>query len=489
MLRVLIANRGEIAVRIARTVRELGWTPITIYEDEDKTSPHVRAGRVSVKVDSYTDPDSIIEAAHKTNADIIHPGYGFLSENPSFAKKVLDNGIAWAGPSPQVMALLADKQRIREIAEKLGIPVLPWCSSRRVNLRSCVEEIGYPVIVKAVNAGGGRGQRIVHNPDELEEALEMASREAGGGEVIVEKYIHDARHIEVQILGDHYGDAIHLYERECSIQRRRQKIIEEAPSPLVERLKIRDVLTGYALKIAYATRYDNAGTIEFIYDPSTKTTYILESNTRLQVEHPVTELITGVDIVKQQLLIAIDKPLLLRQDEVTARGWAIEARIYAEDPLNYFTPTNGTVTAYRLPRDNPWIRVDHALSVGLRVNPKYDTLLAKIIAWGIDRAEALRRLELALAMTYVAGVKTNIDALRELIRDTVFRKAEYTTQHLEKTYKELKRKIQERLKTIANIASRIGARARARRLLQPRGEAWLSYGWLAARTPLHHPQY
>ncbi|NPA05624.1 MAG: ATP-grasp domain-containing protein [Crenarchaeota archaeon] len=485
MLRVLIANRGEIAVRIARTVRELGWIPITVYEEEDKTSPHVKAGRQAVKIDSYTNPHSIIDAALKTEADIIHPGYGFLSENPSFAKMVLDHGIAWAGPSPQVMALLADKQRIREIAEKLGVPVLPWCSSRQVNLRSCVEEIGYPVIVKAVNAGGGRGQRIVHNPDELEEALEMASREAGGGEVIVEKYINNARHIEVQILGDHYGDVIHLYERECSIQRRRQKIIEEAPSPLVEKMKIRETVTGYALRIAQATSYDNAGTIEFIYDPSSKTTYILESNTRLQVEHPVTELVTGIDIVKQQLLIAVDKPLLIRQYEVTLRGWAIEARIYAEDPLNYFTPTDGVVRDYKLPRDNPWIRIDHALARGLRVNPKYDTLLAKVIAWGMDRAEALRRLELALASTYIAGVRTNIEALRELIRDAVFRRAEYTTQHLEKTYRELKKRIQDRLRTLASIASRIGARTRTRRLLQPRVEAWLSYGWLAARTTTH----
>jgi acetyl/propionyl-CoA carboxylase alpha subunit len=482
--RVLIANRGEIAIRIARAVRELGWEPITVYAPDDAASPHVRAGRISIPVPSYTDADAIVEAAVKAGADIVHPGYGFLAENPHFARKVLDAGISWAGPDPKAMEVLGDKKLAKETAEKAGVPTLPWCEARseREAVR-CAERIGYPVILKASKAGGGRGLRVASSPEEVERAFRLISLEAergfGKGSVIfVEKYIENPRHIEVQVLGDMYGSIIHLYERECSIQRRRQKIIEEAPSPYVERNpSLRQALTDYALRLAESVNYYSAGTVEFVANGGKA--YFIEANTRLQVEHGVTEAVTGVDIVKMQLLVADGKELGLRQEDVKVRGWAIEARVYAEDPESGFTASEGVLTRVRFPHA-PGLRIDHGVEEGLRVTSRYDTLLAKIIAWGSSRGEALARLRAALAETVIAGVKTNLDLLRVIVEQPWFARGEYHTRLLEERLEKLLEEVRARRTAIMELVSAIRSRLVhvGEKLAAGRtGMVMLSHGW------------
>ncbi|HIP65481.1 MAG TPA: ATP-grasp domain-containing protein [Pyrodictium sp.] len=486
---LLIANRGEVVVRVAKTARELGWKIATIYEPDDRQSPHIRVGDIAVEVDSYTSIDSVVEAALRVGADIVHPGYGFLSENPEFAKKLLDLGISWAGPSPEKMRLLGDKIEARRLAEQAGVPVLPWCEALDVgDALRCAEDIGYPVVVKASNTGGGRGQRIARNGEELVKAFQLVALEARGWgkpRIFVEKFVENARHVEVQILADRYGSVVHLYERECSVQRRRQKIVEEAPSPLTaRRKKLRSELLDYALKLSEYAGYDGIGTLEFIYDPKSDQFYFIEANTRLQVEHGVTEMVTGVDIVKHQLLTGLEKPLSLRQSEITVRGWAVEARVYAEKVLSDFAPAEGVVTKLRMP-SGPWLRVDSIVEEGYHVNPKYDTLLAKIIAWGSDRLEAVKRLEIALKETVIGGVETNLDLLRELLASEEFVKADYHTLFLEKTLDRIRRKISEKLQILKEIVSRINM-PQLLHMKTPnvrlQGIRWRTYGWLAAST-------
>ncbi|ALL01285.1 Pyruvate carboxyl transferase subunit A [Pyrodictium delaneyi] len=458
--RVLIAARGEIAVRVARAARELGWEPITIYEDADRSSPHVRAGVVSVPVKSYTDMDSIIDAALKTGADIVHPGYGFLSESPEFAERVLDAGISWAGPHPKAMRMLGDKASAKALAEKLGVPTLPWCRAESPEeAEACAEKIGYPVVLKASRAGGGRGMRVARRPGEAASLYKLVAIESrlgfgSGGEVYVERYIEGPRHIEVQVLGDEDGRILHLYERECSLQRRRQKIVEEAPSPFVQRLPgLRNRLLGYALFLAESVGYTSAGTIEFIVDRDGNA-YFIEANTRLQVEHGVTEEVTGVDIVKMQLLVAAGGRLPLRQENIGLHGWAIEARIYAEDPWAGFQASEGVVTRYREPR-GPGVRVDSGVEEGQRVSSRYDTLLAKVIARGMDRGEAIARLRTALQEMVVSGVETNLDLLRVVVGSSWFADGEYSTTLLEEKLPELLREAEERRALVAAIASQL----------------------------------
>ncbi|RUM46676.1 MAG: biotin carboxylase [Hyperthermus sp.] len=481
-MRVFIAARGEVAIRVAKAVRELGWLPITVYTDEDRVSPHVSAGWLAVKVDSYTDPDELVEAAISAEADIVHPGYGFLSEKPEFAEKVLDAGIAWAGPSPKAMRLLGDKLEAKRLAEKVGVPTLQWCTANNPSQAArCVEKIGSPVVLKAPRAGGGRGLRIAYNPWEAAKLYRIVVREASNGfgdsvsSIVVERFIESPRHIEVQVVGDADGHVIHLYERECSIQRRRQKIIEEAPSPFAERVRgLREQLLDYALRLAEEVEYSSAGTVEFIVDASGNP-FFIEANTRLQVEHGVTELVTGVDIVKSQLIVAAGRKLAYRQEDVKIRGWAIEARIYAEDPWRGFAISTGTIEAVRFPQ-NPWLRIDHSIVEGLRVSASFDTLLAKIIAYGWDRGEALERLSTALMDTVIAGIETNIDLLRVLVRKDWFINANFTTQTLEQNLAKLLEEAKQRRMLVSQIAERIGL------LPQPHPrqhllEAPLSHGW------------
>ena len=486
---LLIANRGEIVVRVARTARELGWKVATIYEPDDRWSPHVRVGDVALEVDSYTNVDSVAEAALRAGADIVHPGYGFLSENPEFAKKLLDLGISWAGPSPEKMRLLGDKVEARRLAEQAGVPVLPWCEVTDLSeALQCAENIGYPVVVKASNTGGGRGQRIARNSEELVRAFQLVGLEAKGWgrpRIFIEKFVKNARHVEVQILADRYGTIVHLYERECSIQRRRQKIVEEAPSPLtVRKERLREELLNYALRLSEHAGYDGIGTLEFIYDPESDQFYFIEANTRLQVEHGVTEMVTGIDIVKHQLLTGLEKPLRLRQSEITIRGWAVEARVYAEKILDGFAPAEGTVTKLRMP-SSPWLRIGSIVEEGYHVNPKYDTLLAKIIAWGSNRLEAIRRLEVALKETVIGGIETNLDLLRELLTSEEFVKADYHTLFLEKTLDRIRRKVVEKLQTLKEIVSRISM-PQLLQLKMPNTQLhqvrWRAYGWLAAAS-------
>jgi len=485
-LRVLIAARGEVAVRIARSVRSLGWEPVTVYTRGDRGSPHVRAGLFSIEVPSYTDVDALVEAAEKAGADIVHPGYGFLSENPVFAEKVLDAGVAWAGPSPKAMRLLGDKWEAKRLAEKLGVPTVPWCRAGSPReAERCAERLGAPVVVKASRAGGGRGMRVAAGPEEAAEAYRLVAEEArrgfgDAGAVFVEKLVERPRHVEVQILGDGQGRVVHLYERECSIQRRRQKIVEEAPSPLAERLRgLRERLLDYALRLGESVDYASAGTVEFVVDERGNA-YFIEANTRLQVEHGVTEMVTGVDIVEQQLLVAAGRELGVRQEEVRLHGWAVEARLYAENPWEGFRASTGVVAAWR-PPEGVWLRVDHALEPGVRVDPGYDTLLAKIIAYGRDRGEAVSRLHAALRDTVVAGVETNLDLLRVVAGSDWFLRGEFHTATLEERLDELLAEAERRRMIAAEVAGRLGntpaAAARGPGLVEWHGWPWPPSRW------------
>ena len=486
-MRVLVAARGEAAVRVARAARELGWEPVTIHTRDDRFSPHVSAGVFSLEVPSYTDADAIVEAALRAGADVLHPGYGFLSESPEFAEKVLSAGISWAGPPPRAMRLLGDKWSAKRLAEKVGVPTLPWCEAGGPEEAArCAEKLGGRVVVKASRAGGGRGQRVAGSPEEAARvyrlvALEAGSGFGGAGRVYVEKLLERPRHIEVQVLGDSDGGLLHLYERECSLQRRRQKVVEEAPSPLASRIRgLRERLVEYALRLAEAAGYQSAGTVEFLVDPSSGEAFFIEANTRLQVEHGVTEAVTGVDIVKSQLLVAAGRRLPYRQEEIRLRGWAVEARIYAEDPWRGFAASEGVVTRVRLP-GGPWVRVDHALSPGLRVNPRYDTMLAKVIAYGWDRGEAVERLSAALRETVIAGVETNLDLLRSLVESSWFREGSYHTRSLEEGLEDLLSVAERRRRLAALAAGAIRARgpqAAPLGALQGKGP---SHGWPGRR--------
>lgn len=456
-MRLLIAARGEAAIRVAKAARELGWEVAAVTTPDDP-SPHTRAAHVTVTIPSYTDTDSIIEAAQRVSADVIHPGYGFLAESPGFAEKVLAAGIAWAGPPPAAMKRLGDKLEAKRLAEKLHVPTPPSCHAPSPgDAERCTEKLGAPVILKASTAGGGRGMRIAHSPEEARRLHHVVTKEAAQGfgdpgEVVVEKLIPRARHVEVQVFGRPGGPVVHLYERECSIQRRRQKILEEAPSPLAAKNPgLRARLLDYALRLAEAAGYENAGTVEFIVSPSGEP-YFIEANTRLQVEHGVTEQVTGIDIVKLQLQAALGKDPGPEQEEVRLHGWAIEARLYAENPWRGFAPTEGRVTKWRPPA-GPWIRVDHALEEGTRITPRYDTLLAKIITYGRTRTEALQRLRLALNETIIAGVETNLELLRVLLDTEWLRNGDAYTTKLEEALPQLLAEAARR-RTIASLIAR-----------------------------------
>lgn len=407
--KLLIANRGEIALRIARTCREMGISPVAIYSDQDLAAPHARAGDEAVAIGaSYLDIGEIIVAAHRASADAVHPGYGFLSENAHFAEACHAAGLTFIGPTPDAIRKMGLKTRAREIAAAAGVPVVP-----RFDAGPSIE---FPVLIKASAGGGGRGMRIVTGADQLEEALASAARESdrafGDGSLLVERYIEGARHVEVQIFGDHHGKLIHLYERDCSIQRRHQKIIEESPSPALND-DLRRRLTEAAIAIGRAIGYTSAGTVEFLLAPN-DAFYFIEVNTRVQVEHPVTELVTGLDLVRLQIEVAEGKPL---PDPPAMTGHAIEARLNAEDPANGFLPSAGTVLLWRAPAG---VRVDTALEPGAEIGIHYDSLLAKIVAHGATRSEALRKLISALRATAIAGVKTNREYLIRILETAEF---------------------------------------------------------------------
>jgi acetyl-CoA carboxylase biotin carboxylase subunit len=429
--KILVANRGEIAVRVMRTCRAMGITAVAVYSDADTNALHTRSADEAVHLgsaiseDSYLNIAKIIEAAHRTGADAIHPGYGFLSENAEFAEACEEAGMIFIGPSPQAIRQMGLKSTARRLMAEAGVPVVPGDDGQNQSsesLRAQMLKIGFPVLVKAAAGGGGRGMRVVRSESEIEEAVDSARREAersfGEGSLLIERFIERARHVEFQILGDHHGNLLHLFERDCSLQRRHQKIIEESPSPAVNE-ELSRLMGEAAVKIGRALGYTNAGTVEFILAPSGEF-YFIEVNTRLQVEHPVTEMTTGVDLVKMQIEIAEGKPLTLAQNELRRSGHAIEARLYAEDPLHDFLPSTGKILDWYLPEAIAGLRLDTGVEKGTEVGIYYDSLLAKLIAHGADRDEALRKLSHALRAFSIQGVQTNREFLIRLLEHESF---------------------------------------------------------------------
>lgn len=448
MKRVLIANRGEIAVRIIRACREMGIIPLAIYSEADRDALHVAQAEEAYLVgppppaESYLNKERILEAARSAQADAIHPGYGFLSENADFAAECEAAGFTFIGPSPEVIRHLGDKCAARSLAESLGVPTVPGYAGEDVSERRLLKEakrLGLPLLLKAAGGGGGRGMRILTQMEELVEALAAARREAraafGDDRLFLERYIPRSRHIEVQILGDSRGRVVALFERECSIQRRYQKIVEESPSPFVSSA-FREKLHAAAVRIGEAVGYVGAGTVEFLVDvtePSAPRFYFLEVNTRLQVEHPVTEAITGLDLVRLQLLVAQGHPLPFTQSEVKAFGHALEVRLYAENPAENFMACAGKL-GYWGPPSGPGIRVDSAIESGSFISPYYDPLLAKIIAFGKTREEALARMQRALQETHVIGVQTNLAYLLDIVRHPAFVEGDLSTHFLQEHF-------------------------------------------------------
>jgi acetyl-CoA carboxylase biotin carboxylase subunit len=439
--KILIANRGEIALRVICACRELGIKTVAVYSEADEHSLHVRFADEDVcigparSMDSYLSVPAIISAAEITGADAIHPGYGFLSESAYLAEVCEACHIKFIGPYPNVIRLMGDKARARRAMKKAGVPVLPGSDGPVQGEEQAVKiakELGYPVIIKAVAGGGGRGMRVVRSVDELAKSLKTATREAeaafGVGDVYLEKYVESPRHIEVQVLGDHHGNVIHLGERECSIQRRHQKLIEEAPSVALTE-KQRRKLGATVVEAARAVQYTNAGTFEFLLDPSGHF-YFLEANTRLQVEHPVTEFITGVDIVKEQIQIAAGRRLSVRQGDIEFRGHAIECRVNAEDPET-FAPSPGVIHAFSVP-GGPGVRVDTFVHSDCTISPYYDSLIAKVITHGRDRAEAIARMRRTLEMTVVDGIKTSIPLHLKILADPDFVTGKLSTSFMER---------------------------------------------------------
>ena len=445
--KVLIANRGEIAVRINQTLRAMGIAPVAVYSETDAGAPHVATAEQSVALagntaeETYLSIPKMLQAARDCGAGAIHPGYGFLSENPEFARACREAGITFIGPTAENMEVLGDKLHSKEIALSAGVPVVPGSPVRdpgdaaafRQAQESFVECWGFPLLVKAAAGGGGRGMRLVNRRDELEGSIESASREAqaafGDGRVFLERYITSPRHVEVQVLADGSGHTIHLGERECSIQRRHQKIIEETPSPVLTP-ELRRRLGDAAIAVARQAGYFNAGTVEFLLDSQSGEFYFLEMNARLQVEHPITEAVLGLDLVEWQVRIAGGEPLTLQQEDIQPRGHAIECRIYAEDPYRDFVPSTGRLLRWR-PPSGPGIRLDSGVAQEQEVSVYYDPMLAKLIAWAPRRDLSLRRMEVALSQFQVLGVVTNIPLLRSVVGHPQFQRGEYDTGFLE----------------------------------------------------------
>lgn len=439
-MKVLVANRGEIALRVMRTCRELGFPCVAVYSDADRDSLPVRFADESVYLgptpaaESYLSIEKVIEAAKKSGAEAVHPGYGFLSENEDFARAVEDAGMIFIGPRPETIALTGDKLAAKRIAREAGLPVLPGKDvpvDEQIS-DEVTDQVTFPVLIKAVSGGGGRGIRLARNKEEMLQMLDLARQEAraafGDDTVYLEPLVQNARHIEVQILGDGNGHILYLGERECSIQRRRQKLIEEAPAPGLS-LAMRHHLFDAALKLAEALNYRSLGTVEFLLDPQGRF-YFIEINPRIQVEHPVTEMVTGIDLVKAQLMLAAENKLFYTQEQIHLNGWAIEARVLAEDPGQDFMPVTGEIAYLREP-GGPGVRVDSALYVGLPITVNYDSLIAKVIAWGEDRQSAIRRLQRALGEFQIGGVPTDMEFLSQILESESFQVGRADTTYLE----------------------------------------------------------
>ena len=428
--KLLIANRGEIASRIISSSHDMGISCVAIYTEADKDTPYVREADQAFKLsDSYLNSKEILDIALKSNSDAIHPGYGFLSENAAFANQVKKLNIKWVGPSSNAIKKMGDKLTAKEIAIKANVPTLPMTSDPKK-----ANSIGYPILVKAAAGGGGKGMRIVEKAKDLKESIKAAEREAEGGfgdkRVFLEKYIKRSRHIEIQILGDAFGNIVHLGERECSIQRRHQKIVEESPSPMVDE-EMREKMGEAAIKLASKLKYESAGTVEFLVDEKTKEFWFLEVNTRLQVEHPITEEVTGIDLVKEQLRIASGEELGYEQIDIDFYGSSIEVRLYAEDPGNDFLPVTGKMIAFE-PSDDPLVRWDVGIESGSNITANFDPMLAKVISFGETRLEAANKLALALENSHFGGMKTNRDYLVSILRSKEYLDGDTTTDFVER---------------------------------------------------------
>ena len=439
--KILIANRGEIAIRIMRACKELGVATVAVYSEADQDSLHVQLADETILLgdaapkESYLNADKLIRAALNSKADAIHPGYGFLSENASFAAAVESAKLTFIGPSTDSIRAMGDKAESKIAMKKAGVPMVPGFEGLESDddFKKAAKEIGYPVLVKAAAGGGGKGMRVVNDESELSEAIESARREAlhsfGDESLLIEKYLADAHHIEFQVFGDKYGNLIHLFERECSVQRRHQKIIEETPSPLLTP-KLREEMGQAAVNAAKAVNYFSAGTIEFIFDPKTSQYYFLEMNTRLQVEHPITELVAGIDLVQWQIRIAAGEKFPFTQSDFHQHGHAIECRVYAEDPMNGFLPSTGKLLQFIEPR-GPGIRVDSGFTTGSDVTHFYDPLLAKLIVHAENRETAIQRMQIALREFIVHGVVTNIDFMQAVLKHNDFSKGKVSTRWVE----------------------------------------------------------
>ncbi|SFM61347.1 acetyl-CoA carboxylase biotin carboxylase subunit [Methanolobus profundi] len=462
--KVLIANRGEIAIRAMRACRELGVQTVAVYSEADKNALFAKYADEAYLIgpapssQSYLNGDKIIEIALECGAEGIHPGYGFLSENSKFARKCEEVGITFIGPSSKAIEQMGSKIAARNTMIEAGVPVVPGINeaiSDPDKATDIADEIGYPVIIKASAGGGGIGMKIVHSRDEFKGALisiqSVAESAFGDSTVFIEKYVEEPRHIEFQILADKYGDAVYVMERECSIQRRHQKLIEEAPSPVITP-ELRKKMGETAVKAAKAIGYENAGTVEFLY--SKGDFYFLEVNTRLQVEHTISEMITGIDLAKQQLHIACGERLPFKQEDISIRGWAIECRINAEDPLNDFAPSPGKIRRYRS-AGGPGIRVDSGVHMGYTISPYYDSMISKLCAWGSDRNEAIDRMQRALYEYVVVGVTTNIPFHKAVLRHPAFREGKLTTHFIDdhNIIEEVKKVVEEDSERGSTLAS------------------------------------
>ncbi len=436
---ILVANRGEIAYRIMQTAQFMGIKCVAVFVDADKDAPFVKMADEAIKLSSgYMDGSAIIDAAIQSGAEAIHPGYGFLSENAAFARKVKGNKLIWIGPSPHVIKVMGDKLKAKELAEKSGVPTLPMTSNTKD-----VKSIGYPILIKAAAGGGGKGMRIVKKESELKDSIVSAKREAlsgfGDGRIFIERYVEKSRHIEIQILGDEHGNIVHLGERECSIQRRHQKIIEESPSPRIDPF-LREEMGQAAVKLAKKIKYCSAGTVEFLFDDKTDEFWFLEVNTRLQVEHPVTEEVTGIDLVAEQIKIARGDELEFAQDDIDWHGHAIEARLYAEDPGNNFLPEIGTLHAYDTSLASE-VRWDSGVEEGSVIGTDFDPMLSKVISWAPNRIDAANKLARGLERAHMGGIVTNRQFLISCLRNESFISGNTTTDFIEREALETKKNL------------------------------------------------
>lgn len=439
--KILIANRGEIAVRIIRACHEMGIKVVAIYSETDKDAMHVKLsdeayciGKTAVK-DTYINVQNILSVAIHAKAEAIHPGYGFLSENTDFAKMCEEFGITFIGPNPDIVSKMGDKSNAKDTMKSAGVPTVPGSDGEIENVEEAIEiakNIGYPVIVKASAGGGGKGMRVVNSENELISSIETAQKEAqnyfGNPMVYIEKYLEYTRHVEIQLVGDNYGNVVHLGERDCSIQRRHQKLVEESPSPALNE-DLRNAMGNAAVKVAKAIKYNSVGTVEFLLDEDNNF-YFMEMNTRIQVEHGVSEMITGIDLLKEQIAIAAGEKLSFAQEQVKINGCAIECRINAEDPVMNFIPTPGKINNYIAP-GGIGIRVDSAVYTGYTIPPYYDSMVSKVIAWGRTREEAILRMKRALDEFVIDGVKTTIPFHTKLMDNETFRKGNFNTKFLE----------------------------------------------------------